>query len=109
MRMPYHFTRQNRCTLSVPMPSGPPRIKVLRKPRFTRGDTEPEPLKEAVSQVRDLAITGSASESGLGRVAALRDQLCAELPKKEAAIADVCATIAMFNGITKLADMTGCR
>lgn len=59
--------------------------------------------KDVVAQVRSRAMFGYG---GLARLNGLRGQ--AEEKLGQPGLHDVCATIGMFNGITKVADMTGC-
>lgn len=59
--------------------------------------------KEVVATHRGRAMFGYG---GLARLNAVRADVEEKLG--QAGLHDVCATIGMFNGITKVADMTGC-
>lgn len=62
--------------------------------------------KETVERQRDIAETGKTT-TDTSRLTELRGQLIKEIG--EAGFVDACAVIGMFNGITKVADMTGVR
>lgn len=85
-------------------------LAALRAGKPVAGVEQSSILAAFAKAAVDLAMPGGGGmlfPDAPAKLAALRAEVRTALGEK--ALADVCAVIGIFNGITKVADMTGCR